>query len=124
MIVKIIIITLLVIVAAISKAVQDKLQFHFYESRFKKLGDFWNPETSWKSKYKENDPKKGERFLGSTTVFVAFTDAWHLFGMIRNISIFSSIVVASGIWWLIFLYPVFTGTFQLFYKLIFSLKEV
>jgi len=124
MIVKSILVVIFVIIAAISKAVQDKIQYHFYESKFKKMSDFWNPEKSWKFKYKDGDPKKGDRFLGSSTFFVGFTDAWHLFGLIRNVSLFSSIVCASGLWWMIFTYPIFTGTFTLFYKVIFSSKEV
>lgn len=43
-----------------------------------KWGPFWDSATSWKLKYKGGDSTAGPAFLGSTTVFVALTDAWHL----------------------------------------------
>ena len=43
-----------------------------------KWGPFWDARTSWTLKYKDyyHDPKT-PRFWGSTTLFVALTDAWH-----------------------------------------------
>ena len=42
-------------------------------------GPFWDARTSWTRKYRDyyKDPVT-PRFWGSTTVFVALTDAWHL----------------------------------------------
>ena len=76
---------ILVILSSVSKAIQDKLQFHYSSSVFPKLTkseNFWNPQFSWRNKYKNNDPKQGEKFYGSTTIFVSLTDGWHLFGLI------------------------------------------
>ena len=44
-----------------------------------KWGPFFDASTSWRLKYADyyNDPVT-PRFWGSTTVFVAFSDAWHL----------------------------------------------
>ena len=44
-----------------------------------KWGPFWDARTSWTLKYADyyHDPKT-PRFWGSTTLFVACTDAWHL----------------------------------------------
>lgn len=106
---------LLIFISGLSKAIQDKIQFHFYESKFRKLGNFWNPEESWKRKYKDNDPKKGEWFLGSSTIFVSFTDAWHLFGLIRNFSLILALSVASNNWWFLLGYIIFIMTFHIFY---------
>jgi hypothetical protein len=39
---------------------------------------FIDTQASWNNKYKNGDPKQGPAFWGSTTVFVAFTDLWHL----------------------------------------------
>ncbi|MBX2927008.1 MAG: hypothetical protein KF852_04170 [Saprospiraceae bacterium] len=39
---------------------------------------FWNPDESWKNKWRNGDPEQGERFLGSSTVFAWSTDAYHL----------------------------------------------
>ena len=43
-----------------------------------KLLQFINPTLSWKNKWKNSDYKQGEKFIGSSTVFVMFTDLWHL----------------------------------------------
>ncbi len=39
---------------------------------------FWDPAKSWKNKYRNNDPRQGEKFPGSTTFFAFTTDAYHL----------------------------------------------
>lgn len=42
------------------------------------LHPFWDPDVSWKNKWKNGNHEEGPRFLGSTTIFVALTDGWHL----------------------------------------------
>ena len=43
----------LLVISAISKAIQDKLQFHYHKSIFSKIKNqnWWNPELSWKNKW-------------------------------------------------------------------------
>ena len=72
----------LVILAAIFKAVMDKLQFHFEKSIFLTLGKWWNPAQSWELKWKNGDVRQGERFWLSSTVLAWTTDAWHFFQML------------------------------------------
>lgn len=36
-----------------------------------------NKANSWKNKWKNGDPKQGERFKFSSTIFVWTTDFWH-----------------------------------------------
>ena len=74
--------------SAISEAVMDKINFHFDKSIFfdKKNKLFWNPNESWKNKWK--DDLKTEKFPGSSTIFVFTTDAWHLFKFFKNTSLF------------------------------------
>ena len=116
------------ILAGASEGVMDTLQFHYDSSRFYNLNNktFWNPQISWVNKYKNNDPKMGEKFLGSTTIFVGLTDAWHLFKLFRNLSIFTGIffiaIIPSSII-TIFIYIliiriVFGLSFSLFYKIL------
>ena len=62
--------------SAISKAIMDTLHFG---NKFRNLGLWWNPNESWKCKWKNGDKTQGEVFLGSSTVFVSFTDGWHFF---------------------------------------------
>jgi hypothetical protein len=50
-----------------------------FKKRFPKANDlFWNPEISWKNKYKEGNSELGPKFIGSNTIFVFTTDAYHL----------------------------------------------
>lgn len=81
---------LLIIFSGISESIMDKLNFHFEKSIFSNKDKykqiFWNPIESWKNKWK--DDLKTERFIGSSTLFVFTTDAWHLFKFFRNTSLF------------------------------------
>lgn len=83
----------IIFLAGFSEGIMDKLQFHFYKSIFKnfKKTIFWNPEISWKNKYKNNDPLNGPKFIFSTSLLVSLTDAWHLFKLVRNILLFISL---------------------------------
>lgn len=40
---------------------------------------YWNPALSWKRKHKNGDPAQGPAFLGSRSIFVFATDAYHAF---------------------------------------------
>lgn len=94
-VISIILIGVSLIIAGIGKAVMDTLQFHFSSSVFKKLKGnyFWDPSISWKNKYKNKDPKQGEAFPGSTTIFVFVTDAWHFFQFLFLRFIFAAMVL-------------------------------
>lgn len=86
---------LMFFLAGIAEAHMDTLQFHFYRSRFNSFNHaFWNPEISWKNKYKLRDPRYGAKFPGSTTIFVFITDGWHLMKFFRNIFIFTGLFFA------------------------------
>jgi hypothetical protein len=89
---------LLITFAAVSESIMDKLQFHYDKSIFKnsKYNQlFWNPIESWKNKWKED--LKTEKFIGSSTLFVFTTDAWHLFKFFRNTSLFIGLpLIAIG----------------------------
>lgn len=80
-------------ISGICEAIMDKLQFHFDTSIFKQFKDqyFWDPRISWKNKYKDNDPTKGDKFFLSRSLFVGLTDAWHLFKLFRTFFIFAGI---------------------------------
>lgn len=71
---------------------------------------YWLKSKSWVNKWKcsfnkiplrDNNDKLTESFKGSSTIFVAFTDAWHLFNAIYYYStagacIFIGYVIAVG----------------------------
>jgi len=111
-----------IILASISEAIMDKLQFHYHKSIFKQNPvkynqSFWDASISWQNKYKENSMTE-PKFYGSTTLFVFMTDAWHLFKFLRNIFLFIglplmslgpiniliSIIVARVVYGLVFTY--------------------
>lgn len=90
---------ILVSIAGISKAVMDKVQFHYHKCIFKldpvKYNQkFWDPTLSWENKYKEGSMTE-PKFLGSTTYFVFMTDAWHLFQMIMLTCLFVGIAITA-----------------------------
>lgn len=91
----IIIVGLLSIMSGLCKAVKDTITHHYQASVFSCLGSeqFWNPEKSWKNKYKDFDTGDTRpKFVLATTVLVAATDAWHLFETMYKI-----FLVAAGI---------------------------
>jgi hypothetical protein len=119
----------LMIAAGIFKAVMDTLQFHFFKSVFASKAKepsqaimedrFWNPELSWENKWKNGDKAQGEKFLGSSTVFVFTTDAWHLFQFFFLNTMILAIVLYEPLinWWADFLIyaAVMKSVFQLCY---------
>ena len=119
-----------VIISAIAKAVMDKVQFHYEMSIFARLNPyFWSPFHSWRNKWKEGKPLYGERFLGSTTIFVFLTDAWHLFQFIFLNSlvigcflVFRSNTFTNGIIHFIIINIVFRMTFEIFFKFLLNKK--
>ena len=125
MVYQIVISILLIIISGIAKAIcdlssDDKIKF--------KPETYWVKSKSWVNKWKNGDPKQGEKFWGSSRWFVLFTDAWHLFGLIERISfaiafILSGLLIASNIWFIFFAlgcYILFATIFHIFYTYIFK----
>ena len=92
-----IVVALLFVVAGVANAVMDKVQFHFDKSMFRTFANqqFWDPGVSWRNKWKNGNKEDGEKFWGSSTVFVFTTDAWHLFKWIFTHSLFIGTVLAA-----------------------------
>jgi hypothetical protein len=93
--------------AGVSNGVMDGLQFHFERTRFADNTQydpqFWNPALSWKNKYKDHDPAKGEAYFGASTFLVFTTDAWHLAKFIM-LKFFVLAVLAFGLGRRLYLY--------------------
>jgi hypothetical protein len=81
----------LMLLSGMAEGVQDYLQFHYDGNN-----QFWQPDISWTNKYKHHDPAQGERFPGSTTIFVFTTDGWHLMKATNHLFLFSSIALKIG----------------------------
>ncbi len=85
MVIAIILVIILTILKGVVEAIKDKISFHYYESIFYTYNDsFWDPEISWRRKYKNGIPEDGPRFFLSTTTLVFLTDGWHLMKWLNN----------------------------------------
>lgn len=113
------------IIAGSAKAIMDTLQFHYHSSVFNRTGwaKYWNPQHSWRNKYKDTDWLE-PKFPLSTTVLVWTTDAWHLFQMIRltatsvalGFALLSEWSVYEAVGIVIAYRLVYGGVFTLLYK--------
>lgn len=70
---------LCLVLAAGANAVMDVLSFRYDRSVFAACpGQAWlDPRVSWRNKWRDGDPARGEAFPFSSTALVATTDAWH-----------------------------------------------
>src|SRR5437868_11883932 len=67
----------LLFTAGAAKGFNETLMFHWkgFNHMFKKANPNWyNPNVSWRNKYKGGDPYAGAKYPLSTTVLVMFTD--------------------------------------------------
>lgn len=109
MILKLALILLCVILAAVFNAGMDKLVHHYSTSIFngnKPL--FWDPAQSWRNKYKNYPTDQRPKFPFAKTILVWATDGWHLFkqGMLT----FQAIPWALCVYWV--LPDAWNGTWQ------------
>jgi hypothetical protein len=120
----------LVILAGIMNAVMDVISIRYNTSIFKYLPKKWNyffnPSLSWRNKWKNGDPFKGEKFFGSSTFLVFTTDAWHLSKTIMLLLFMIAIInyvplVSIYVDWIIY-YIMFGITFELFFSKFFIKK--
>lgn len=118
------------IAAGATNAVMDAIKVHYKDTPFSrsKKGQQWmNPATSWRNKWKDGDPKKGERFPGASTVLVFVTDLWHLakfvmLMMLAASAVFYNMIICRWVDGVIF-YVAFTVTFEIFYSSILVRNE-
>ena len=116
--------------AGASNAVMDTIQFKFNESvfsKYPKLKQWANPKLSWRNKWKNKDPNEGERFPGSSTVFVWTTDLWHfaqsimissfVLAILTYDKLFCTHAILLDILFHFIIYKgVFSGAFELFWS--------
>ena len=111
-----------VIVAAFFNAIIDSVSFRFNGSIFANRNPlFWNPKKSWRNKWKNGNPDEGEKFIGSSTVFVLWTDAWHLFKSMMLSSMTLAVVLYEPITSSIFFdFLIFKIVYGLIFTLLFD----
>jgi hypothetical protein len=114
----------------LGKAVSDSwIVGHWEGTIFAKCKGFFGRNDGAR-KYKNGDPKQGEAFPLSTTLFVAFTDIWHSGNLITKLAhaglMYTCCMLPQGPDWAIyvalsyFILP--TVVFHIFYTFIFSQK--
>lgn len=114
---------LLIGIGGFSDALIDTILFHydisiFRNNRFNQY--FFDNRISWRNKYKNRDEHQGSKFIGSTTIFVMFTDAFHLFKFIRKICIFISVALISYFQKDILFLVLMLFIYWIFYGLVFT----
>jgi hypothetical protein len=131
------------ILAGICCAVYEIIYVAYDNSIFRNLNpEYWNPKMSWIYKWSSPikqgsapkrwyhfgmTPQRPERFPYSSTIFVALTDAWHLFKSIMLLCIMVSLVnyteIINPIVDTIIFYVCFTFPFEMFYTYILRVKN-
>ena len=98
----------------------DKIQTQFNSSIFSEEDEkFFNPQVSWRNKWKGGDKTKGEKFLFSSTLLVGFTDFWHLCKMLQVLVVVAGVLTAPDVVrWFDFAYllAVYFVVFELMYS--------
>jgi hypothetical protein len=89
----------LVMTAGASKGFNETLMFHWkaFRHSFPDANpDWFNPNVSWRNKYKNGDPDAGAKFPFSTSVLVMFTDQYHLNNFINKAAWTGTVVIKIG----------------------------
>lgn len=114
------------LISGVSKAFRDTLAHHFETSIFRNLNpQFWNPVLSGNNKWKNGDKKQGEKFLFSSTLWVALTEAWHVFEMLNVFFICVGVgflVFYMGLWGAVIARILYGISFTIAYRL-FEIKD-
>ena len=124
MITTILIIMFILLLSGISKSITDISSSSdvFYKSKlylkYKLNPNFWEQGLGSLNKYKNGTPSDGEKFPGSTTIFVIFTDAWHLFWFLsETLMVLASVIITLkfSFWFVIIAFGIKLTFFQLTY---------
>lgn len=116
-----------IVLAGVCWAILQTLMWHPDTNILSKRNpQWWNPNISYKNKYNRVDgviPPYPPKFFGSTTFLVWLTDGWHLVDKFFITFIMLAIVNYSPISMysiadFIIYYLVFTGTFELVWRLL------
>ena len=91
--------------AGVAEGYGDVLQFHYH--KFQNIHpnanpQYWNPQISWRRKWKNGDPNQGEDFFLSSTALVWTRDGWHNAKFMKNIHLFGGLCIPiqrGKKWW-------------------------
>jgi len=83
----------------VSDGIAETLKFHYdhFKHRFPDANDnLWNPDLSYKRKWKNGDPEQGERYLMSSSLLAWTTDPYHLLQSGTKASVCMAVVLKIG----------------------------
>lgn len=89
----------LVLTAGAAKGFNETLMFHwkiFHRKMPHANPNWFNPDKSWKNKYKDGNPQAGPKSFLSTTALVMFTDQYHLNNFINKAAWTTAFVIKIG----------------------------
>lgn len=89
----------LVVLAGAAKGFNETLQFHYkaFHRRFPGANPRWfNPDISWRNKYRGGNPNAGPRFPLSKSLLVATTDQYHLNLFVQRTAWVTALVIRIG----------------------------
>ncbi|HJS55839.1 MAG TPA: hypothetical protein VJ765_14900 [Chitinophagaceae bacterium] len=89
----------LVFIGGATKGFNETLQFNYkiFEKTFPGANNQWfDPKVSWRNKYEGGNPDNGPKYFLSTSVFVMFTDQYHLNNFIHRAALMSALVIKIG----------------------------
>ena len=120
------------ILQGLSKAVSDKLQFHYSTSVFNSSNpmSFFGVD-SWKRKYKNGEKSEGEAFPLSTSLLVFITDGLHFSNFIQIFSQLTGLYIALNlslnpalaIYYCVGYWTIRTAVFHVFFTYILKSKN-
>ena len=111
---------LIVFLLALLNSVMDVLKDKFSSSIFQNLdSNFWNPNISWKRKYRGLDPKMGRKYFDWLSGFAdSFSDAWHIAKLLFILLLITGLSVEKSF---SIYYPfIFLGIWGLTFKMFYS----
>lgn len=89
----------LMVISGAAKGLNETLEFNWrgFDAVFPKANPQWYyPQFSFKNKYKDGDPAKGEKFPLSSSVLVMLTDQYHLDNFIHRGALTAALVIKIG----------------------------
>ena len=89
----------LIFVAGGAKGFNETLQFNYkiFEKTFPGANkQCFDTKVSWRNKYEGGNPDNGAKSFLSTSVFVMFTDQYHMNNFIQKTAIMSALVIKIG----------------------------
>ena len=85
----------LVLTSGAADGMAEGVKWHFdkMDKTYNLNDSYWNPDISWRNKYKGGLPANGPKFVGSTTFLVWTTDGYHMARAVRNTSFVGAVVI-------------------------------